>query len=237
MKSLWILGLAVLTGAAQAQLLYSNGAAVDSNGLSILENPPNTSFGLGIQIGSNNRVADDFGVTGLGWQVTGLSFFAYQTGATAFSFTSAQWSIVLGDEVNTGTVVASGTSPVTDGGLVGYRVASTALTNTQRPIFRVNVDIPDVTLAPGSYWLTWSLAGSLASGPWQPPTALCCEGNLHQSLAGGPFQLAFDGGSGDTLEAPFEILGVAVIPEPGTYALMLLGLAGVAGWARRRRVD
>jgi len=32
-----------------------------------------------------------------------------------------------------------------------------------------------------------------------------------------------------------DIGGVPVVPEPGTYALMLLGLAGVAAVARRRK--
>lgn len=30
---------------------------------------------------------------------------------------------------------------------------------------------------------------------------------------------------------------VNVIPEPGTYALMALGLAGIGAWVRRRRMD
>lgn len=235
MKSLLILGLAAVTAAAQAQVLYDNGPVVQNDGLSILQ-PPSSTLGLGIQVGANNFAADNFVVGGLGWDVTALSFYAYQTGATSFTFTGATWSIVAGD-VNNGTVVASGTSGVTNGGLRGYRVTPTTLTNTQRPIYQIDVDVADFTLAPGGYWLRWSLAGSLASGPWQPLTSDGTEGDLHQATGagGGIFNLWTDTGSGLTGEAPFTIHGVAVVPEPGTYALMLLGLAGVAGWARRRR--
>jgi len=233
MKTLLILGLAAVTGAAQAQVLFSNGPVVDGNGISIIS-PDHTTFGLGIQIGVGNAAAEDFTVGGLGWDVSSLSFFAYQTGATGFTFTSASWSIIAGD-VNNGTVLASGTTGVTNGGFVGYRVSPTAQTNTQRPIFKVDVDIPDVTLAPGAYWLRWSLAGTVASGPWQPLTADGELGNLHQAVSTGAFNLWQDASTFNTASAPFEINGVAVVPEPGTYALMLLGLAGVAGWARRRR--
>jgi hypothetical protein len=224
---------ALAVGAAQAQLLYSNGPAVDGAGLSILQNPPNTTLGLGIQIGSGNAAADDFVVGGPGWNVSSLAFFSYQTGATSFTFTSANWSVVAGD-VNSGTVVASGTAAaVTNGGLMGYRVSTTTLTNTQRPIFRVAVDVPDFTLAPGSYWLRWSLSGSLASGPWQPPRSDDAPGNLHQALTGGAFAPWVDTGSLVSYDAPFEVYG-APVPEPGTYALMLAGLAAVGAVARRR---
>lgn len=233
MKTLMIMGLAALSASANAQLLYSNGPVVDANGLSILQ-PPNSTLGLGVQVSAGNSVADDFTVGASGWNVQSLSFYAYQTGATSFGFTSATWSIVSGD-VNSGTVVASGSLSPTNGGLMGYRVTPTTLANTQRGIYELDIDIPDVNLAAGSYWLRWSLVGdSLFSGPWQPLTADSAVGNLHQALTGGSFAQWADTGSGLGAEAPFAIFGSAV-PEPGTYAMMGLGLLAIGGWARRRR--
>ncbi len=60
---------------------------------------------------------------------------------------------------------------------------------------------------------------------------------LGHSTVSGSVMEAFYGGARRTLTAD-DIAGIQAIygpvPEPGTYALMLLGLAGVAGMARRR---
>ncbi len=230
-KTLLVLSLAALGGAAQAVELYNNGPVVDANGLSILT-APNTTFGLGVQVSAGNSVADDFTVTGGGWNVESVSLYAYQTNATAFGFTSATWSIVSGSA--NGAVVASGSVTPGNGGLEGYRVTSTTLTSTARGIYELQLDIPDINLAAGTYWLRWSLVGdSLFSGPWQPLTADNEVGNLEQSIGNGAFAPWADAGSGLGAEAPFALHG-SVVPEPGTYALMLAGLAGIAGWTRRR---
>lgn len=236
MKKLLIASLVVAAaGGAQAQVLFSNGAAAAGTPPISVIRAGGSLLGAGAQASIPNLVGDNFSVTGPGWNVSSLSFFGYQSfAAGAFTFTGASWSIISGD-VNSGTVVASGTgAPVTNGGLVGYRVTSTTLTNTDRAIFQVNVDIPDLTLAAGNYWLSWGLTGSLTSGPWQPPTADGVVGNAVQSLANGPFNPLVDGGDGLGVELPFMIMG-SVVPEPGTYALMLAGGLAIVAAARRRR--
>jgi len=236
MKKLLVLGLAAVAfSGVQAATLFDNGAAVSgSPALSVIRTG-GTLFGAGAQSSAANTVADNFTVGGPGWNVESLTFFAYQSfAAGAYTFTGATWSIVSGD-VNTGTVLASGTSSVTNGGLVGYRVTPTTLTNTDRAIFAVQADVPDFTLAPGNYWLRWSLAGTAASGPWQPPTASGVVGNAHQALgAAGSFASVVDAGDGLGVEFPFMMFG-SVVPEPATYAMRLAGLAGVATAVRRRR--
>jgi PEP-CTERM motif len=42
-------------------------------------------------------------------------------------------------------------------------------------------------------------------------------------------------GANDYLELDGPITGMALVPEPATAALLAGGLAGLAGWARRRR--
>lgn len=234
MKALFLIGLAAAASAttANAQVLFNNGPVVGSDGLSVLSAPYNT-FGFGAQTTANNAVAEDFTVTGPGWNVTSLNFYGYQTNSTAFTFQDATWSVVSGD-VNTGTVLFSGTTAVTSGGLVGYRVQDTTLTNTQRGIYEVRVDVPDFSLGAGTYWLRWSLTGTLASGPWQPPTSDSAIGNAAQSQAGAAFATLVEAGSGLNVSLPFQVIG-APVPEPGTYALMLAGGVAVAGLVRRRR--
>lgn len=234
MKHLVVCGLAALFGSAQADTLFNNGPVVDGSGLSVLT-PPASTFGFGAQTASGNAVADDFSVTGAGWSVQSLTFYGYQTGSTAFTFTNATWSVISGD-VNTGTIVASGTTAVTSGGRVGYRVTSTTLTDTQRGIYAAVADVPDFSLAAGSYWLRWSLTGTLASGPWQPPTSDAAQGNAAQSTTSGAFLPLVEAGSQLSVSLPFTITGtVSAVPEPGTMALMLAGGVAAVGLARRRR--
>ena len=233
MKQLFVMGLMAVACASQAATLFDNGAAAQA-GLSVIR-PGGTLLGAGAQGSIPNLVADDFTVTGNGWNVQSLSFFSYQTGAaSAFTFTDVVWSVIAGD-VNSGSVVASGTSTAVNGGLQGYRVSGTTLGDTNRAIFRVDADVPDFSLAAGNYWVRWGITGTLASGPWAPPTAAGTVGNAAQSLANGPFAAVVDTGDGQGIELPFLILGtVNAVPEPSTYAMMLAGGLAIAGLARRR---
>lgn len=232
-KHLVVCAVAALFGSAQAATLFSNGPVVDGSGLSILASGIDSTLGAGSN--ASATLADNFTVTGGGWNVESLDFFGYQTGAVGFTFTGVTWSIRSGSDVNTAAIVASGTSAVTNGGQVGFRVTSTTLTNTQRPIFRISADIPDLTLSAGNYFVTWALAGSGASGPFVPPVlGSLGTGNSLQSLSGAAFTTLQDGLSLSTFDVPFTVNG-SVVPEPGTLALWLAGGAMVAGVARRRR--
>lgn len=227
---------------SQAAVLFDNGPVV-SAGLSTLTAPA-TTFGFGTQTASGSAVADNFSVGGSGWNVQSLDFYSYQSFAVGFTFQQATWSIVSGANVNTGTIIASGVTNVTNGGIMGYRVQSTTPTNTDRAIYRLSTDIPDLVLAAGNYFLTWSLTGTAASGPWTPPiVGSPGAGNASQltSTSGGLYVTLVEAGSGLNVELPFTINGeravTPIVPEPASWLMMMAGFGLVGAGMRRRQTN
>lgn len=220
---------------AGAAELYNNGPVVDANGLSVKAASAAT-LTFGAQTASKNALAEDFTVTGAGWLISSIDFFALQNNATAFTLKDVSWSILAGD-ANNGSVIASGITALSNGGLLGYRVTPTTLTNKARPIYRASADIADLSLGAGHYWLRWSMTGSASSGPWQPPTADARVGNAMQSINGSSFASILDAGSKVGVELPFALNGavLAAVPEASTAALALLGGVGLFVAIRRRK--
>jgi hypothetical protein len=227
--------LAAAASPSYAATLFDNGPIVNGSGLSLLSSPA-TTYGAGAN--PTATVADNFTVAGAGWNVSSIDFYGYQTqtGTGVFTFTGATWSVRQGTDINTSVLVASGTTAVTNGGLVGYRTLDTDLTNQNRAIFRVSADVTDFSLGAGNYFLTWSLAGTGASGPFVPPIKLG-SGNALQSLGGAAYTPLVDSGSLQNFDLPFTINGTFVsgaVPEPASWAMMILGM-GAVGFTLRRR--
>lgn len=236
MKRFAILSIALAAASmSQAAEIYNNGPVVGDNGRSLI-GPGQTTFGFSMNTASHSAVADDFVIAaGSRWTLSSIDFFGYQTGANGFTLQEATWSIVEASP-NSPVVLASGTTALTNGGLAGYRVGSSAQANTTRGIYRAQADVADFSLDAGHYYLRWSLSGSAASGPWQAPVADWRSGNAGQSTGGAEFLKLVDGGSGLTVELPFALHGaISAVPEPATYGMLLGGLALVGFMARRRR--
>jgi len=238
-----ISALAVATvGVASANLgnglniVNGPGGMTNGGDRSFLETTPvEGTFGYGAQTTSNNVVADDFTVGSGGFIVQSLCFIMYQTGATAPTINGLSWAI----DVNPTTTLTASTPTVSwynPGAAAGvFRVTNTDTTSTNRRIQLIEVDVPDFTLAAGTYWLSWNAAGTLASGPWQPhiPTSMAANGqNARQSIANAAFNQVFvDTASTTGADLPFLVKGQAV-PEPASMAA--LGLGALALIRRRK---
>jgi uncharacterized repeat protein (TIGR01451 family) len=197
-------------------LITNPGAGAGGADASAIQ-PPNTLFGAGHQVSANNRVAEDFTVTDPGgWTIDSMTFYAYQSFSTTTSTINAInlqiWdgppgavgsNVVFGD-TTTNRLATTGWNNV-------YRVTSTTLTNTDRPIFE-SVATVGTTLPPGTYWVDWQTGGTLASGPWAPPVSLVGQtapagANATQSIAGAAFTPLLDAGSGTQQALAFQVTG------------------------------
>ncbi len=213
-------GIKHMSGSGTRELLYDNGPFVNSPGTgpngtdqSVLQNSSlgMTTYGAGVQFSAGNRMADDFVVTDP-WEVESFTFYTYQTGSTTTStITGAYVQVWNGDPTSGGQVVW--------GDLTTNVMSSTAWTNayrmsetdagTTRPVMSVTCATPGLTLQPGTYWVDFTLAGSLSSGPWAPPitiTGQSTTGNSKQytSTGWGDF---VDGGTSTAQGVPFLVEG------------------------------
>ncbi|MEO8195263.1 MAG: hypothetical protein ABI689_00930 [Thermoanaerobaculia bacterium] len=175
-----------------------------------------STYGFGNQVLNGNRMADDFTVPAGGWNISTITFYAYQTGSTTTTTINDVrlqiWdgvpgvggsSVVFGD-TTTNRLAGSSWSNI-------YRVLDTGLLDSTRPIM-ANVVTVNTILPAGTYWLDWVTGGTLASGPWAPPVTLPGQtakpgANGMQSLAGAAFAPAIDAGSGAVQDLPFVIEG------------------------------
>lgn len=229
-KLVVLTGLLAASVSANSQVLFDNGPVFNSTGTgsgganeSVLYT---TTFGMGTigfghQQTAFNRVADDFAITDCAWRIDSVVFFGYQTGSTTTStFTGVNFriwdsipdapgsSIVYGD-TTTNRLIRTVWSGV-------YRITETTTGNTTRPIMR-NVCTMNGTIIPaGTYWLDWSSAGSLGSGPWAPartPVMVAITGNGRQRI-GSVWNNAVDGGTNTPAQGfPFIIYGTALNPS------------------------
>ncbi|MDP8235065.1 MAG: S8 family serine peptidase [Candidatus Erginobacter occultus] len=211
-----------------APLLHDNGSIVTHPGggaggadVSVLQAVLGLStYGFGHQISAGYRVADDFPVPEPdGWYIQSLTFLPYQTGSGLESTITGVrlqiWDGVPGDpgssvvfgDLTTDRLAYSIWSEV-------YRTRDDQLDNTQRPMMAAAA-VVNTHLPPGTYWLDWTVGGSLASGPWAAPITILGQtttGNARQFIEGS-WSDALDGGTGTSQGFPFLVRG-RVVPAP-----------------------
>jgi hypothetical protein len=244
-----LLGLGLLAGSAQAQILFDNGPYFNSPGTgagganeSVLYT---TTFamgtiGFGQQQASFNRIADDFVAQGCSIRIDSIAFFGYQTNSTTTStFTGMTLRIWSGEPDAPGSSIIFGDTTtnrmIRTAWSGAYRITETTTGNTARPIMRNVVNV-GITTFGGTYWLDWASSGSLASGPWAPartPVGVAITGNGKQRT-GNTWNNAVDGGTGTPAQGfPFIIYGAVIQPDVDAGADLSLcpGTSGTLGGA------
>jgi hypothetical protein len=117
------------------------------------------------------------------------------------------------------------------GDAVGATVASGVIKNLPSVLGIVNFTMsPEVVLTPGaSYWLLASMPDPSARAYWWTP-------NIAAVTDGFPEAVSYNGGaySVGSNERPGQF-SIVTVPEPSTWAMLLVGFAGIACIASRRR--
>jgi hypothetical protein len=129
------------------------------------------------------RLADDFVVAdNPGWRVDAVAFYAYQTGASGatspFSGVNVRvWNGRPGDAGSTVVFGDTSTNRMTAATSTGiYRTFNTTVAPATSPdssklIWRLQVDMNHLFLAPGHYWLDWQYTTLAADGEAFSPAA------------------------------------------------------------------
>jgi hypothetical protein len=237
--------------AARADVLWYNGDYDNRDSLLNENNVPiNTGMGTTIQF---STVYDNFVVpVGQVWTITGV--FSDNQMNYAIPATTATWGIL------TGLVPGNFDSEVAFDDTDATQVALSPVPGFfyAAPEYRVTASVPSLVLTAGTYWLTVvpdsagfqgddsfieTTSGANAVGT--PP------GNDGDSFVfntfppppdpdaffATPTTVALDGdGDGDLIDFSMGIIGTAaVVPEPSSVALLVVGLMGSLAWAKKRR--
>jgi hypothetical protein len=194
--------------------------------------------------GPHFRIADDFTVTGPGWDLNAITVFAYQTGQAAPGWTGFNMNIWSGAPNAGGTIVGTSTLASFSSANINRVFNGAAnLTNTDRRVQAITFNLAGLTLAPGTYWIDWQVEGGASAwaptvtrpNPANPNAPIDVFGNGLQMTTGGVWQFIGTGSGvpqGQGGETPFIVYGQPV-PEPGTMLALAAGLGAIA--ARRRR--
>ncbi|TDR39472.1 hypothetical protein DFR29_116176 [Tahibacter aquaticus] len=204
---------------SRALMITNPGAGFGGADTSALQG---ASSSFGATATGDFRLAEDFTVPAGGWTLTGVTVYAYQTQAasnTTSTLTTMTLRIWNGDPSLPASTVVFGdttTNVMTSSTFSGiYRTTGAALTNGQRAIMGATAGNLSINLTPGTYWLDWSLTGSVASGPFAPFVTIPgqnASGNAQQlTVSTSTWALIVDTGSTFNQTLPMRLDGTGAV--------------------------
>lgn len=182
---------------ANAEILYENGPLVNSVGTGVggLDESVLQFISLGMtsitfsnQAVFENRLADDFTITGNDWDIDTVTLYFSQTGVTASTISAVNLQIWNGEpgslnsQVIFGDMTTNRMSSTFNSNILRVTDQTTG-SNNDRQIAAAIVDI-GITLSAGTYWLDWSAEVISGSGPYAIPITLSGQlttGNARQT--------------------------------------------------------
>lgn len=224
----------------QAQLITHTGVGAGGADISATQTSTlgMTLYGSSQASGTNYWIAEKIVVPSSGWTIDSLVTYGYQTNSTTVSTFTASHCFISADSSSMPSY-----SPVIGSRTVNsmnytkfsniYRTPgdlSTDYTNVARPIMILKHNLTG-NLPAGTYWVVWNAAGTLASGPWNPPVTIlgtASTGNAMQYTPTG-WTAVVDGAN--TQGMPFKLYGkitlavkesdvtvsnVSIVPSPMT---------------------
>ena len=178
-----------------------------------------SGYGVGVQSWVDNRASDDF-VLSTACMLQTATLYAYQSGSTPPAINNAYIRIWDGPPDDGGSVVFG---DLNDDRLIEaqathvWRAADYSMGGCTRGINAVIVDLGDVVLPAGTYWLEFTLNGDSEYGPWAIPVTILGQTGKPDANA-----MAYSGSS-DTW-APIIDAGVAQAPQDLPFLLTGLPL-------------
>lgn len=193
-------------------------------------------WGAGANYSNNSFVADDFTIYSA-TTLKEIEVYGYQTGSTTSStFTGLYAQIYDGNPADGGNLVWGDDNNIMSSTSFTncYRGSNDTPTETTRPIMAITASGLDINLAPGTYWLVYSLTGSGSSGPWVVPYSEPSVGNTGEGwqYANSAWATLIDDGSNTpygcamklTFEEDIESLAWTTITDINANEYNLTGL-------------